>query len=153
MPGPVITPASLTPLGSPFPGAAVPIDSIPVIMADKIDPMTGEFESLLSGRDPVDAQVLYMMTIAAGSGAAVMNKGQRFADVTHIGDEIARVLDSVTRQTLENLSRRGDIFIQSVEVITADPGINPADFAEIQLKYLNLRANGKPERTQKVPLR
>lgn len=127
-----------------------PLEPAPSILADKIDPETGEYESLFEGRDPVDAQVLIAVSIARGTGAAVLATGNRFRDAKFVSERDKNVITSEARRALSGLLDRGDIEILEMSVLSRDefdgaPGID--DYLELTIVYLNLRANGDRRRT------
>lgn len=149
--------AGVTPVGGPYPAALAVLEQAPPILADKIDPATGEYESILAGRDPVDAAVLVAVSIAMGTGAAVLSTGNRFRDAKFVDDKDKRVLESSARTALAKLVARGDIEILFIKVeeladFSVSGGVN--DFLELTIIYLNKRASGERKRSQsiKVPL-
>ena len=146
--------AGVSPLSGPFPETLQELGLPAPILADMIDPETGEFESLLEGRDPVDAQVLVALSIARGTGAAVLNTGNRFRDARFVSEDDARLIESEARRALALLVSRGDIEILSLTVqsrddFTLDSGIVD-DFLELTVIYLNLRASGERRREESI---
>lgn len=132
---PYIPPAGVTPAGAFVPQTYDDPSLPPGILADAIDPVTGEYRSILKGADPIDAQVLDAMAIKRASGAAVRNDGQRFADIKNVDDSTAALIDAETRRALSRLVENGDIKIRRVEPL-ADPN---NDWAEVVVEFSNLR--------------
>ena len=132
---PYIPPAGVTPAGAFVPQTYDDPSLPPGILADAIDPQTGEYLSILKGFDPIDAQVLDAMKIKRGSGAAVRNDGQRFADIENVDDSTSALVDAEARRALSRLVENSDIKIQRVDPV-ADPN---DDYANVAVEYRNLR--------------
>ena len=62
-----------------------PAPEPPIVLADDIDPTTGEFISF-DGVHPVDAHVRYQFQVQAGTGAAVGRVGHRLFENEYIND-------------------------------------------------------------------
>jgi len=96
----------------------------PAILADKIDPYTGDFETLLEGRGLADAFAIEAIRIQRGTGAAVRDVGNRYRQVSHVEDGNALVIESMTREAFEAAEQAGLVRVVSVrtEPDEADPG-------------------------------
>jgi hypothetical protein len=116
------------------------------LLADKIDPVTHDFEDLFEGRDPVDAQVLLALSIVRSSGPAVVNVGNRYHEIRKILPSIKNELESKTREALKLLIKKRDIRYLGLEFPVLDPGNQTV---EILVKWVNLRAfdGGKVRKT------
>lgn len=132
-----ILPAGTTPAGFGVTTERVETQSPPVILADAIDPTTGELLSLTRGMDPTDAAVITALRTVRGTGASVRAVGQRFADVTHVDDAAAQMLEHLTRAALRHLVEDRQIRIERIAV-TADQN---TDWAEVVVAYENLRTS------------
>jgi hypothetical protein len=134
MPAPVIPPAGVSPAGFFVPVTYVAPGEPVGILADPIDPRTGEYLSLERGFDPTDAAVLTALRTVRGSGSAVLEVGQRFQDATHVTDATATFLFQEVELALRHLVHTGQIRLERVSVV-AEPG---KDFAEAAIFYVNL---------------
>lgn len=129
-------PSTVSPVGF---GIIAPSQIAPPspLLADNIDPTTGDYISLTVGADPIDAAVVNAVKIVRGSGAAVTNTGARFYKVTKITDSIERELDSIVQEALSRLISNADIKYSGIEFTTLDPSTQTV---EILIKWINLRA-------------
>lgn len=152
-----IEPYGIGPLGLFTPEELEAIEaSPPGVLADFIDygeldqakagrTPTFEFLSLTVGIHPIDEQVLTALTLAAKSGAAVLNDGNDFASVRKLGSGADKELEAIAKNALKRLIANGDVEIVSLKVIV------DGDAAEIALGYRNLRAtDSRRVRTQRV---
>jgi hypothetical protein len=73
----------------------------PTILADKIDPKTGEFASLIVSDTIAGGLVQYLTSVQRGSGAAVRAFGQRYREVTHNDERANETMESLTREALK----------------------------------------------------
>lgn len=140
MPGPTIPPplaSFLVPIEHVEPGAPVGM------LADPIDPQTGDYLSIERGFDPTDAAVLTALSTVRGTGSAVLETGQRFRDATHVTPATATFLRQEVELALRHLIESGQIRLESVSVLTGE------DYAEVAVHYANL-ARGE-HRTAVLP--
>lgn len=79
-----------------------PAEEPPIVLADDIDPNTGEFLSF-DGVHPVDAHLRYQFQIEAGSGAAVGRTGHRFKDIKTIDERTQNNLTFEAKRILKLL--------------------------------------------------
>lgn len=114
----------------------------PVLLADDIDPATGELASLFTRIHPVDAMVVEAFRFERGSGAAVQNDGQRFLDIKKVGPSTARQMEDEARRVLQPLVDRQDV---RIDTIKAEAGVEASDLGALFLEYTNLR-NGRQSR-------
>ena len=70
----------------------------PGILADAIDPETGEYLSLTRGFDPTDAAVLTALRTIRATGSAVENVGHRFVDMELVGPDSPSFLEQEARR-------------------------------------------------------
>ena len=108
----------------------------PGILADAIDPMTGDLRSLLERVDPVDAKVQFQLQVRRGSGASVLEDGQDFASVMKNDSRAAAALEHEARRALEPLRLDGDI--EDVRVVV-QAGEGASDAGEVVVSYANSR--------------
>jgi len=108
------------------------------ITADYIDPATGDYVSMTSGLNPIDAQVILALTTVRGSGAAVLDLGQRLGDIDKIRKTVEREIQSEVRQAFKQLLQQRDIRLKS---FTFDVQ-RENDYVGVVIEYVNLRAGG-----------
>lgn len=114
------------------------------MLADPIDPATGELLSIERGFDPVDAAVINVMRTVRGSGSAVEDVGQRFGDATHINPKLEAFLREEVRIAFEPLVNAGQVSIEQVSLETIDTE------AGLLVVYKNIPAN--KQRSTFLPL-
>jgi hypothetical protein len=112
----------------------------PAILADNIDPATGEFVSILSGIHPVDSHVITALRTERGSGVSVMATGQRFRDVRKVDDAFARRIQDECEIALAHLIERRDIMVPKIAVV------EDGDTGHLYFVYANLRAQNRRKR-------
>jgi hypothetical protein len=134
----VALPSTVTPLGGAV-TATLPIETYSPICADLIDPATGDFASMTSGLDPVDAQVVIALNTVRGSGACVVEDGNDLASIRKIRDTVRREIESEVRVAFKRLLDAGDIRLESFafEVRKGD------QYVGVTIEYTNLRARGR----------
>lgn len=118
------------------------------LTADNIDPTTRDFASLTEGADVIDAQVQLAMTTVRNSGPSVENDGIRITS-TKMDAGLQRRMESDVRLALRRLVRQRDIRITSVVFDEVDEA---NQFAQIRVRYQNLRAISQRSRTAHVPV-
>lgn len=144
----VILPAGLHPIGSDVDDVSELLPP-PVIMADGVDERTKDFASFLYGADPIDDQVYIALNTLRGSGAAVIDVGQRFQDIRKLTTNVQILIEQEARTALGRLVAFGDITISRVTVEKDDAG----NWAECVVDYINNRLPKPSKRTARVPLR
>ena len=114
------------------------------VLADAIDPTTGEFMSIVQGFDPDDAWVLAQLSIDRGTGAAVVDDGRDFSEVSHVSARHASVLQQEILRPLKRLVDQKVIQVVSLKI----DELESADGYEATLVY---RKPGRPDqRTVRV---
>jgi hypothetical protein len=103
-----------TPVNVTVPGKPI------AMLADPIDPATGELLSIERGFDPTDAAVINAVRTVRGSGSAVEDVGHQFGSATHITPKLEISLREEARLALENLTSSKQIVMQEVSVQTED---------------------------------
>lgn len=146
MPAPFVPPAGVSPISAFFTGLefAEPGEP-PVILADAIDPVTGEFLSLERGFDPTDAAFLLAMTTVRGSGSAVEQVGQRFGDATHVSPQLESFMREETRLAVKPIVDRGDLELGTVAVTDNGNGS-----VELYVEWANIARD--KEQKARLPL-
>lgn len=144
MPAQSIPPAGVSPavffLAVNFTVTGQPI----AMLADPIDPATGELLSIERGFDPTDAAFINAMRTVRESGSAVESVGQRYADAKLITPQLESFLREETRLALEPLTSTNQIRLVSVAVRTQDT------IAKLVVVYFNIARNR--EQTAVLPL-
>jgi|SRR5690349_10952505 len=114
---PAIPPASTSPASAyDLEGFAEQLRP-PAILADLIDPVTGDFRSLLRGAPLADAFAVEALRVQRGTGAAVRDTGNRFREITHVEPSAAEVVESMTREAFADAERAG---VAQLETVTID---------------------------------
>ncbi len=131
-------------------GFLVPLNYViegepPAILADAIDPATGEFISLAQGYDPIDAYILTQESLVRGSGSAVEDEGRDFSDVTHISDSHERILKQEVRRPLKALLEERRIEILELSVTSPDDNAY-----EAKLRYRHVATGQERTTTQRA---
>jgi hypothetical protein len=109
----------------------------PAILADLIDPLTGEYASLLTSANLADAMVIEAVRIERGSGAAVRDLGNRFAEITHVDGSGPEVVESMARQALDPAREAGVVELVRV---TVTPNADDPSELDTVLEYRDLLA-------------
>lgn len=135
MPSPAVLPAETSLDGFFLEERFVDETKPPGILADAIDPRTGEYLSISRGFEPTDAAVLAALATKRGSGAAVETVGQRFEDIRMIDPSTPGAIRSEVDTALSRLIVDKQIALQSVVPLIG------SDWAEAQIVYLNRAKN------------
>jgi hypothetical protein len=80
----LVPPAGGYAIGGPEYVGLEPFRPPALFLADAIDPETGEFRSILSGVDPVEAWLIEQLRIRRGSGSAVRDVGNRLHEIRFV---------------------------------------------------------------------
>lgn len=131
MPLPVIPPAGVSLAGFFVPVLYEDPGAPPGILADAIDPVTGDYLSIERGFDPTDAAVLTALTVQRGSGSAVETVGQRYQDLERVDDTAAQFLASETERALKRLVDSRQIIVDSTQLLGDD-------WEEVHVSYRNV---------------
>jgi len=135
MPLPVVPPAGTSLAGFFLEERFVDETVPPGILADAIDPSTGEYLSISRGFEPTDAAVLAALGIERGSGAAVESVGHRFGDLKILDPSAPGFIVAETQRALGDLVRDGRIKLEKVTPLVEN------DWAEVQVTYVNKAQN------------
>ena len=112
----------------------------PTILADYLDPETGDFASMIRTLDPVDAQVLIALSVKRGSGAAVTADGNELYKIKKILPSCARDVEAAVRNSLSRLVSNRDIDPPTVSV-EVNKG---SQSVEALISWYNRRSGTKP---------
>lgn len=88
----------------------------PAILADMIDPATGEYLSIVDSATIADGLVVHLLRTQRGSGAAVLEFGQRYRELSHVTEESPELVESMTREALRPATDAGIVQFKSIEV-------------------------------------
>ena len=131
----IIPPAGVSPLGFFAPVEFVGPERPPAILADLIDPKTGDYRSILRGMHPVDSQVLTRVRTRRGTGASVRDIGNLFGTFELVDEHAPQQAKFEAQRMLDDLVVRGDI---SIDDVRADE-LTPGDGVALILFFTNLR--------------
>lgn len=109
----------------------------PAILADLIDPLTGDYASLTRSANLADAFIIEAVRLERGSGAAARDLGHRFREITHVDGNGPEVVESMARQALEPAREAG--VAQLVRVTVAPSAEDPSELDTL-LEYRDLLA-------------
>ena len=138
----VIPPSGLSPAGLFVPETYPAQGRAPGILADAIDPATGDYASIRLGMHPIDQQVIAALSIVRRSGAAVHDDGHELNEIKVVDDAVNQRIDSAVRRALKRLADAKDIRIDSLQPVTSQD--SSAGYALV--RYVNLRASGDRSR-------
>ena len=141
----VIAPAGVSAAGLFAPAVFVDPALPPALLADDIalnNPFVadGDFASLLTFIHPVDAAVKTQFRLVRGSGAAVLEDGNKLSEIKKIGPTTASEIEDEYRRILQVLVDRGDV---EIETIAIEVGEDAPDLAAGFVEYTNLRTAKK----------
>lgn len=109
-------PSGITPAASFELAGFEPQLDAPAIVADMIDPHTGDFASLTRSYSIADGMALFLLTVQRDSGAAVRGIGQRFREITHADEQSARAYEGFAREALQPAQQSGTLRLDTVKV-------------------------------------
>lgn len=140
----VIPPAGISAASGFTPATFADPASPPALLADYIDPATGELLSLFTYVHPVDAMVVEAFRLERGTGAAIQNDGHAFSAIKKVTEATPRQLEDEARRILKPLVDRGDIKIGTLQT---EVGIDATDLGAVFIEYTNLHTGkGQPVR-------
>lgn len=113
---PAIPPASTSPASAYDIEGFTPAVAPPAILADLIDPLTGDFASLTRGAGLADAFALEAIRIQRGTGAAVPDLGNRFREITHVEQNATELVESMAREAFADGEAAGVVELVAVSV-------------------------------------
>lgn len=137
---PSIPPASFSPASAfELVGQAAQQDPV-AILADLIDPDTGDFEAIDESATIADGLVVQLLRVQRDSGAAVLGFGQRFREVRNVDTGTPELVDSLAREALQPARDAGIVEFQSLS-----SAVNPSDPTQTDttIEYLDLLAPKK----------
>ena len=135
-PNVVIIPPGGTPAGAFVAAPVVGVGRPPPILADAVDPTTGEIRTLFAGFHPVDGAFLDQIGVRAGSGAAV-NGGQAFEAIKKNLDDTDKRLRFEAQRIAQPFVDRGQLEITDLETLSTDENGDPIDLAGVFVAYRN----------------
>jgi len=133
----VALPSTVGPIGSSV-AVTLPVGTFSPITADFIDPATGNYSSMVSGIDPIDAQVVIAMNTVRGSGACVTEDGCNLENIRKIRETVQREIESEIRVALKRLIDNGDIRLRSFTFDVQKEN----QYVGVVVEYKNVRASG-----------
>ena len=142
MPAPIIPPPGMPPPAITGGVELIGPSKPPAILADDIDPQTGEFRSLLRGVHPVDGMVVFALRTQRGTGASVPDVGSELATLDKVDDAFPQRIKFEIQAALAPLVKRKLVRIGAIVSASAD------DSASAYCEYTNLLTN----QTQRVPV-
>lgn len=104
----------------------------PAIIADAIDVRTRDYLSIERSFDPTDAAVLQSMMVQEATGTAVLNTGNRWAEIKIKVPSFAAHVKAEGQRSLQHLADAGDIEYLATDLEEAD------DWGEVTQRYRNL---------------
>src|SRR5262245_33452481 len=109
----------------------------PAILADKINAATGECDSIVEGNSIADGLAIHLLRLQRGSGAAVLEFGQRFREVRHVSRDAPEAIEASAREALAPGTEAG---ILRFGALAAE--VEPRDPTQINagIDYLDLLA-------------
>jgi hypothetical protein len=109
----------------------------PAILADQIDPATGEYLSIVDSATIADGLVVHLLRTQRGSGAAVLSFGQRYRELTHVTTDSTETVESMTREALQPAADAGVVRFDQIEA-----EIEPRDGSQLNtgIQYTDLLA-------------
>jgi hypothetical protein len=113
---PSLPPASTSPASAFEIADIIEQKAPPVILADMIDPVTGDFASLTRGRPLADAFAIEALRVQRGTGAAVRDSGNRFREVRNVESNAVEVIESMAREAFTDAERAGVAELSDVSV-------------------------------------
>lgn len=136
-----VSPLSFLPEDTPAAGVGPA-----VIVADKLD-ASGEYASLTQSATIADGMVRTLLRTRRGSGAAVLDLGQRLREVTHVAGESAATLESLVREALRPAISAGVVRLISVTAAAED-----ADGTQLSAVAQYTDELASPRRVQSTPI-
>ena len=139
-----VVPAGVYPVGYVPTESVEPITQCGIFLADKIDPATGEYLSIASGVDPVDAAAIEALRVRFRSGSAVRDDGNRLHERDQSVDATETLLASEVAWAWRRLIAERHIELLSVSAVVENDG------ATLHVRYRNLATGA--EEPLRVPL-
>lgn len=132
-----IPPAGVTPAAAYVEQRHAPAAPSIAILADAIDPATGEYLSITEGATIADGLVVQLLRTERGTGAAVLEFGQRFRELRHVTTESPELVKSMVQQALAPAVGAGVVRFDGIEV-----AVDPSDGSQVNaaVRYTDLLA-------------
>lgn len=107
------------------------------ILADSIDPKTGDYLSLEDSASIADGLVVTLLRTERDSGAAVLGLGQRFRTIRNVTSQAPELAESMAREALAPASDAGVVQLSAVgALVNAEDGTQ----LDASIDYLDLLA-------------
>jgi hypothetical protein len=132
-----IPPAGVSALSFWTPDVFVDPAKPPVLMADNIDIETGDFASIFWGPHPIEAAIRDAFRFWRGTGAAVQDVGQAFAEIKKKTSTAERDIRDEALRILKPFVDRAEIEILTLTVDTE----LAEDLGAVAIEWLNLQTN------------
>ena len=113
------------------------------ILADSIDPKTGELLSIEDSASIADGMVVTLLRTRRDSGAAVQGVGQRFRELRHVTADAPILAESMAREALAPAIAAGIIELRGV-VASANASDGTQIDASIAYRDLLAPADAEP---------
>jgi hypothetical protein len=107
------------------------------ILADEIDPTTGDFASVDRSASIADGLVITLLRTKRGSGAAVLEFGQRFSELRHMTADAPILAESLAREALAPATDAGVVGFRELVATANDRDPTQLDTS---IEYLDLLA-------------
>lgn len=136
----LVVPAGAVPLGFPDFDPQLTGDGPIPILADYVDPLTGDVAHPLMSRTPVDGMIIETLRVERGSGEAVQSVGTRLREIRYVDDQIEVEARARVREGFEEMVRANLVEIQSLAVQlgpTTDSVILSSDIKDLTLPPSN----------------
>jgi hypothetical protein len=134
---PSIPPGGISPASAPTTFELARQAAPPAILADRINPQTGDFESLFVGRSLADAFAIEALRVQRGTGAAVRDLGNRFRELSHVEDDAAELIESMT---IEAFAAAADAGVARLVQVTVGVDAGDGSALETVVEYRDLLA-------------
>jgi hypothetical protein len=139
-----IPPAGAFPVGDPI-TVPLPAKRAPAIfLGDAIDPETGDYRSILTGVDPVEAAALEALLVRRGSGSAVLGEGNKLHEIEFIDEKLPGLLKSEVEFAWRHLIETRALRLEKIEIESENVGV----YVEITMRNLAQEKS----RTFQIPL-
>jgi len=142
-----VPPGGTSPASAYLPNPHVPSQEPPVILADLIDPATGDYASLIDSAEPTDAAVQLTFTVERNTGAVARNHGHSFRTLRHQDELDEATALSLAEEAVRHLLDAGDVRLTGVVLEPRDTGRD--DHAVAGIRFRNLRTGQDLE--QRIP--
>jgi hypothetical protein len=134
----MIPPAGTSPASAYEIAAINERKAAPLILADMIDPVTGDFASLTRGRPLADAYAIEALRVQRESGAAVRDVGNRFHELRHVESNAPETIASMVREAFADGERAGVLELVTVDV---ERDADDAGQVNVSVEYRDLLAD------------